>query len=203
MRLYFVRHGESQANLRREFSNTGSKHPLTEKGVAQARTLAAAFSAIPVARIYSSPILRATQTTHLLAEEVHAPVELNEALREWSVGIYEGTTDALGWELHSQVQEDWFIRQKFDSRMPGGESFNDIRERFLPFIEEIAQSSEAEDRNVVLVGHGGLFAAMLPVILTNVDFAFARSHGFSYTDYALAESRPDGLWCRVWCGVAL
>lgn len=32
---------------------------------------------------------------------------------------------------------------------------------------------------------------------------FARTHGFSYTDYALTETRPDGLVCLAWCGIAL
>ena len=40
MRLYFVRHGESEANLLHEFSNSGLKHPLTLTGVAQAQALA-------------------------------------------------------------------------------------------------------------------------------------------------------------------
>jgi broad specificity phosphatase PhoE len=32
MRLYFVRHGESKANLLEIFSNRGLKHGLTERG---------------------------------------------------------------------------------------------------------------------------------------------------------------------------
>ena len=47
MKLCFVRHGESIANLLREFSNSGIKHPLTERGVEQARTLAQKLSGIP------------------------------------------------------------------------------------------------------------------------------------------------------------
>lgn len=201
MKLYFARHGESTANLQREFSNGDSKHPLTEKGVAQAHTLATSLTGVGVSHIYASPVLRATQTAQILAGELAVPVEFVESLREWDVGIYEGTTDPIGWELHSQVQADWFMHQKFDSRMAGGESFNDIRKRFVPFIEQVVKGSEGH--NILLVGHGGLFVAMLPVIFQNVDFAFARTHGFSYTDYALAETGPDGLTCRAWCGIPL
>ena len=40
MKLYFVRHGASEANLLHEFSNRGHKHGLTTNGKAQAATLA-------------------------------------------------------------------------------------------------------------------------------------------------------------------
>jgi len=88
MRLYFVRHGESTANLLREFSNSGFKHPLTEKGVEQARAVARALSGLQVEQIYSSPVMRAVQTAQILAESLQAPLEVTEALREWNVGIY-------------------------------------------------------------------------------------------------------------------
>ena len=87
MKLYFVRHGESEANLLHEFSNSGHRHPLTARGIEQARTVARSLSGLQVARIYSSPILRAVQTAQILAEQSSASVTVTEALREWSVGI--------------------------------------------------------------------------------------------------------------------
>jgi broad specificity phosphatase PhoE len=202
MKLYFVRHGESIANILWEFSNSGYKHPLTEKGVEQARTLGRALSGLQVEQIYSSPILRAVQTAQIRAESLPAPLEITEALREWSVGIYEGTTGPLGWELHRQVQEDWFVHQKLDSKMPGGESFHEIQARFFPFIEALLQNGGDPNRNIVLVGHGGLYMAMLPALFSNIDYAFASQHGFANTAYAVAETRPDGLYCSSWCGIS-
>jgi 2,3-bisphosphoglycerate-dependent phosphoglycerate mutase len=202
MKLYFVRHGESVANILHEFSNSGVKHPLTEKGVQQAHALADSLSGLRVEQIYSSPVLRAVQTSQILAESLQAPLQITEALREWSVGIYEGTTDPHGWELHLQVQEDWFFHQKLDSKMPEGESFLEIRGRFCPFIDELVRNNQDPDRNIILVGHGGLYLAMLPAIFRNVDYAFARKYGFANTAYAIAETRPDGLYCSAWCGIS-
>ena len=203
MRLLFVRHGESTANLLHEFSNSGFRHPLTDVGVEQAHTVARSLSGLLVEMIYASPVMRAVQTAHILADSLHAPVETTEALREWSVGIYEGTTDPVGWELHSQVQDDWFVHSNTSSRMPGGESFREIQERFVPFIESLVPAEGHSDRHIVLVGHGGLYTAMLPTILKNVTFTFAREHGFPYTAFVIAETRPDGLYCASWCGVSL
>jgi broad specificity phosphatase PhoE len=203
MKLYFVRHGESVANILHEFSNSGYKHPLTEKGVEQAQALAQSLSGLQVEQIYSSPVMRAMQTAQVLAESLQAPLEITEALREWSVGIYEGTTDPHGWELHRQVTEDWIFHQKLDSKIPGGESFLEIQERFCPFIEELVHNNAGQDRNIILLGHGGLYGAMLPIIFKNVDFTFASQHGMPYTTYAVAETRPDGLYCRTWFGISL
>jgi broad specificity phosphatase PhoE len=202
MRLYFVRHGESEANLLHEFSNSGFRHPLTLTGVAQARALASTLAGLPVEQIYSSPVMRAVQTSQILAETLGSPLEITEALREWNVGIYEGTTDPVGWEAHHQVQEDWFVHHQYEHKMPGGESFLEIRDRFVPFIEGLVGNGPS-DRTVVLVSHGGLYTAMLPAVLNNVDYDLVKRLGFAYTAYILAETGPDGLKCVSWCGVPL
>jgi broad specificity phosphatase PhoE len=203
MKLYFVRHGESTANVLKEFSNSGIKHPLTEHGIAQAHELEKRLHGTAIDQIYSSPVLRAAQTAQILAENLGAPLQITEALREWDVGIYEGTTDPQGWELHRQVQEDWFFQGNYDSKMPGGESFNEIQKRFVPFIEKITHDGQKKDQKIVLVAHGGLYIAMLPVIFKNIDFEFAYQHQFPNTAYSLAEARADGLFCLEWCGIPL
>jgi len=39
---------------------------------------------------------------------------------------------------------------------------------------------------------------MLPLVLTNIDDAFVRSHGIDHTDCVIAEQRPAGLVCLQW-----
>lgn len=203
MKLYFVRHGESTANVEWIFSNTGFKHPLIQKGVTQAHTLSCSLSGLKVKRIYTSPVLRAVQTADVLVKGLDAPLQTVEALREWDVGVYEGTSDPEGWVLHSQVQDQWFNHQEYGARMPGGESFDDIQARFIPFLQELVVKEKGMGRNFILVGHGGLYMAMLPVIFKNVDFALSQELGFPNTGYALGESRTDGLHCISWCGFKL
>ena len=203
MKFYFVRHGESEANRLREFSNSGTKHPLTERGVEQARALAHRLEEVRFESIHSSPILRAVQTAHILAENSGMPVEVTEALREWSVGVYEGTSAPEGWDLHRRVQEDWYFHDKPESKMPGGESFNEVQARFVPFIEGLVARHSGTDHNLLCVAHGGIFTAMLPVILKNIDHAFIIEQGVAHTSPIIAEERPDGLYCTHWCETPL
>lgn len=201
MKLFFVRHGQSVANLLHEFSNSGLKHPLTETGQEQARQLALSFSGLSITQIYSSPVLRAVQTAQVLANTLNAPLEITEALREWSVGVYEGTTDPVGWEMHRQVQRDWFFEHKYDSKMPGGENFYEIRARFGALIERLMEDGKDSKRQVICVAHGGLYVAMLPLFIKNIDYDFVIEQGFPYTGRVETELRPEGLVCLSWCGV--
>jgi hypothetical protein len=56
---------------------------------------------------------------------------------------------------------------------------------------------------VVLVGHGGLYHCMLPLVLVNVDWDLALAQPIHNTGYVLAEARPEALVCISWCGMAI
>lgn len=83
LKLYFARHGESEANRLRVISNRGNQFGLTPQGRRQAALLAQSLKAVPVMAIYSSPLLRAVETADILARELHQSVQVTEALREY------------------------------------------------------------------------------------------------------------------------
>lgn len=198
MRLYFVRHGESEANVLREFSNRGFKHPLTARGCEQAAALARRLADEGIGLIFSSPLQRAVQTAEILAGAWSIHYTTTEALREWDVGVYEGTSGPEGWVQHAAVQEAWFVRGDRDARTPGGESFRDMEARFVPFVRRLVAESATSD-GVLLVGHGGLFHAMLPLVIAGVDHAFALHRPLTNTGYVIAEADAGVLRCRAWC----
>jgi broad specificity phosphatase PhoE len=199
MKLYFVRHGESEANLLHEFSNRGVKHSLTARGRQQATTLAQKLKGISVAKLFSSPLLRAVQTADILSAKLGAPYEITDALREYDCGILEGNSDAASWEMYDAVFNDWIQHGHWERRIEQGESFLDIKERFVPFVERLVEEYEHSPENIVLVGHGGIYRCMLPLILANIDFDFAIAHSIGNTEYVVAEMGTEGLTCVTWC----
>lgn len=200
MKIYFVRHGESEANVLREFSISSTRHPLTANGVAQANALAFHMADKHISAIYSSPVLRAVQTANILGSSLGLEVQLANELSEWSVGELEGTRDQDGWDRHTRVQEDWFIRHNDTSKIPGGESYLEIQARFMPFIDRILLKHHGQSHNLVLVAHGGLYVAMLPLLLKNLGRDYSLHANFPNTGYVLAEPRDGGLFCLEWCG---
>jgi broad specificity phosphatase PhoE len=198
MRIYFTRHGESEANLLREHSNRGFRHPLTAKGREQAAALARKLEGIYVTRLFTSPIMRAVQTAEILSGALGVPYEITDALREYDCGILEGRADEAAWQLHFAVQDDWVHQGHWERRIEDGESFIDIRDRFVPFIEQLVEAYRDTSTNIVLVGHGGLYHCMLPLVLVNADFEFVLGRSFGYTSCVTAEATPEGLVWREW-----
>ena len=195
MKLYFVRHGESEANIQHVISNYASPFGLTELGRQQAHVLADRLKEMPITTMYSSPVLRAMDTADILYQALDLPYRVTEALREYNCGVLEGKSDEESWRLHRQFYEDWTLHHDYLSKPEGGESFEDIRKRFLPFIESVKRNSED---HILLVGHGGLFHLMLPLVLTNIDNDFVRSHGIGHTECIIAELHTNGFVCQQW-----
>lgn len=200
MRLFFVRHGESEANLLKVFSNRGWKHPLTDKGRLQAIVLARKFTGIPVTALYTSPLCRAVESAKILGRAIGVKPEIETALIEYDVGDYEDRNDEKGWKLYADVEVRW-ARGEGNARMPGGESLNDIKARFAPFLGRLVKDLGNTDAVLVLVGHGGIYRNGLPMILSNVTPGFAREHNLAHTDLVEAEYKDGVLRCISWAGL--
>jgi len=195
MKLYFVRHGESEANIRHVISNYGSGFGLTERGKGQVHALAERLNDLPISTMYSSPVLRAMDTADILYQTLGLPYRVHEALREYNCGVLEGKSDEESWRLHHHYYEEWTLHRKYDDKPEGGESFVDIRNRFVPFIESLKRN---DDEDVLLVGHGGIFHLMLPLVLANVDDDYVRTHTIGHAECIVAELQAAGFKCLAW-----
>jgi len=199
VRLYFVRHGESEANVLGVFSNRDAPHGLTARGTDQARALAARLSAQSVrfSAVYCSPLLRATQTAAIVAEALGQPYAPEPALREYDMGVLEGCSDAESWSRYDRLQEAWLAGRHWDRAVEQGESFEDMRRRFLPFVGRLRHTSDV-GAAIVCVGHGGLYRCMLPLILANISHAQAALLPLEPTACIVAEERGQDLVCLTW-----
>ena len=200
MRLYFARHGQSEANLLRVISNRGLVHPLTQLGRQQAAELARALASILISKIYSSPLLRARQTAEIVAAALNFPFEITDALREPDCGIAEGRSDEAAWAEHRRVWNAW-DEQRYDDHIEGGESFNDLRARFMPFIERLLIEHGDSADQLLLISHGQLLSTMLSVLLTNAAEIFGEPRPIPNTGTILVERQAAGWVCVEWCGV--
>lgn len=198
-RLILVRHGRSQANEQRIFANHENTYPLTEAGETQAEIAAARLSRYPVDRVYSSPILRAMQTARPIARAHGLRVYKASALVEYSVGIYEGQPYAAGIEQKWALEAEWVKGRSRDQSLPGGETFLDIYQRYVPFVRGLVDNPDNANKVIVLVGHGSISQLMIPQIASNVSYDFIKSHPLYNTSIVILDSQPDGwLRCTQW-----
>ena len=93
-KIYYVRHGESQANKDGILAG-GSDSPITELGIRQAEKEAEELKRrhISIDTIITSPLSRAVDTAHIIAKLISFPtdsIKVIDSLSEKSSGDYEG-----------------------------------------------------------------------------------------------------------------
>ena len=101
-RLFLARHGDTAWTDSRQ--HTGRTDlPLNERGEARARQLGERLQRFSFARVFTSPLQRASKTCELAG--FGAVAEVDPDLVEWDYGRFEGklTKDVLksrpGWEM--------------------------------------------------------------------------------------------------------
>ena len=138
--VYLVRHGETAWSLSGQ--HTGRTDlPLTERGQRNARQLLEQLKGMAFAKVFTSPLQRATLTCDLAGFK--AVCETDNNLLEWDYGQYEGRRTG---EIH-QERPDWNL---FRDGCPGGESPGQIGAR----ADAVVQRIQKIDGNVLLFSSG-------------------------------------------------
>lgn len=161
MKLYLVRHGETEWNVLNKVCGR-TDLPLTENGLAQASALAQKLAPIPLDRVIASPLMRAQQTAAAIAAVHGLPVETDARLIEQNYGIYEGM---------SRFDEGFLSnKRQFAFCYPGGESMMQVAARTYALIEELG--AQYPDECIALVCHGGVCRVLRTYFhdMTNEDF---------------------------------
>ncbi len=198
MKIIFARHGESQANTLHIISNRKLPHGLTSKGREQAATLADRLKKFPITKIYASPVPRAIETGHIIAQRLDIELMVVDALREYDCGIIEGHADEAAWKEWQELFDAWTIYHHYAQRIEGGENFNEVKRRFIAFTEGLIEEY-AESPDVILcISHAGIYSIMLPLVLQNVDEDMISKYSLGYTSIIVAEPIKSGLVCKQW-----
>jgi broad specificity phosphatase PhoE len=148
MLFYFVRHGQTSANVQEILAGSGHDHPLTEEGHRQAEALAlrlkksrpAEFSKIVV-----SQMQRARQTAAYLAKALELPLQIEPDLREWHLGEWEG-------KPYSEFQH--LLLGEGEPKT--GES----RSQFYARVEGAWRKVHEADQPYLIVSHGAVWLAL-------------------------------------------
>ena len=107
MKLYLIRHGETEWNVKRRFQGR-SDIPLNEEGRRLARITAQALVGVPFSRIYTSPLKRAYETAMIIKGERDIPVIEEPRIIEISFGEYEGISASKGRRVNNGIKsKNW------------------------------------------------------------------------------------------------
>ncbi len=137
--IYVVRHCESEGNACRR-NHARFDGVVTRKGVRQSEALAERFRDVPVTAIYSSDAYRCRVTAEPLAKMKGLPVQYRMLLREYTIGVWEGT--AIGYTAcHYPERYARWLKTPYDHDIPGADPFWLAAERGCEAIRMIAEEN--------------------------------------------------------------
>ena len=150
MKLYLVRHGQTDWNLEKRAQGR-QNNSLNEEGFRQAEELREKLKEYEFDICYCSPLLRARQTAEI-AVDGRAQIVYDDNLVERGFGTLEGSlTD--NWDFASLFQLD------YSAPGTGMETVREVFARSRKFLERV-KSEQPEDAKVLVVAHGFLLKTM-------------------------------------------
>ena len=159
MKVIVARHGQTDYNVQKRLCGNSDNARLTELGKKHARKLCDILKDEAIGAIYCSDLTRAVTTAEFLSKEYGMPLTRDSRIREMDFGIFEGTTDE---ERKISPYWHWRERDKFNYKIPEGESYRGVLERVEPFVNEVLSSSHGA---VAMVGHGIVNRAIIAHLL--------------------------------------
>ena len=165
MKIFLVRHGESEANVAR-YINDDPTRPvsLTERGRVQAEQASEKLRALPFTHAYASEFPRAQQTARILLRHHACPLEIDARINERHTGMDGMPVEAF----HDLVYPD-----PLRIKPAGGESFLEQMERLRSFLDEIA--ARHQDGLLLAVSHENPILAAVALAANDPEQAARRS----------------------------
>lgn len=165
MRLYMIRHGETEWNVKRRFQGR-SDIPLNDEGIRLAHLTAEAMADIPLTRVYTSPLKRAYETAMIIKGERDIPVIEEARIIEIGFGEYEGLCCAKeGYNIPDPAFMNFFDKPEAYKPPKGAESIEELRTRTAEFLNEITHNKGMENETILISTHG----AALRGLLSNIN----------------------------------
>ena len=160
MKIYFVRHGETDWNKERKIQGQVDI-PLNEFGRHLARETAKGLRDVPFDVCFTSPLGRARETAQIILQGRDVPILEDKRILEMNFGVLEGKCCSKeGWDVPDSFQ--MFFDDPVHYQAPeGGEDFQAVWERTGDFLNWLFAQEQYRDSTVLVTTHGAAMAGLL------------------------------------------
>ena len=171
MKIYVIRHGETNANLEGRLQGRLNV-PLNDFGIKLATITGQAMQNIHFDIVYSSPLDRALSTAKIILSNSgndKTNICLDDRLQEVNMGDWEGQY-ARGEKCHlpKEILKQFFANPLKMGNLPNGESAKEVCARTQEFFQELIQK---QYENILVSTHGFAMRALLnPLYEDKNDF---------------------------------
>ncbi len=179
MKVFFVRHGQTTANLTRVYSGQYD-FLLTDLGKEQAKAIRPFMESIRFDKVFSSDLTRVIQTQQLALPDAEVALR-SPLIREIDAGSITGTPIGSSVTVNEDGEKDYSPY--------GGEKASQVCARLKKFLEENVEPYDYE--NVAVFAHHGILIAMLSLavgkVINSAD-VLVKNCGVAIFEY------KDGNW---------
>lgn len=157
MKVYFIRHGQSDSNSRREHGGWG-QYSLTEQGRKEAEVAGKRLEGLSFDKVFTSDLIRTIETQQIALPG--AQIEQSSLIREIDVGSLVGRTAD---DCYAEFGDSYIANKRvYDFSAYGGETYDQFCERVRKFVTELEKCSY---ESVAIFCHGGMILTMMDIIL--------------------------------------
>lgn len=168
MKIFFVRHGETESNAKKIIMGSRIDDPLNKNGKRQARALCNLLSE-DFDIIFSSPLKRASETAKTVSEYLRITHLTDDRLKEIDVGSLSGKTPE---ELEDSIRDKMALEKAenkkiMDCKSFGGESVTEVYDRVKNFISDI--KNKYPNKKILVITHAGILRAISNLYSYNIN----------------------------------
>ncbi|GCA68449.1 phosphoglycerate mutase [Mediterraneibacter butyricigenes] len=162
MRLYFIRHGETDWNDQKKLQGWHDV-PLNEKGIILAeQTYENKLKEISFDLVITSPLKRTIETARLATGGADIPYIMEPRIMEINWGEWDGWTREQFRESHQAAKFNLFYTDPFQyPGAPGGETVRQVCERTKDFLQELIANPDYQEKTILISSHGCATRAIL------------------------------------------
>ena len=159
MKIFFIRHGETTGDIENRYGGNYDDH-LSEKGEKQSNDLAKVLKNSGIEKIFSSSLIRAQETSRIIAKEVNCEITIEPNLRERNqYGILTGMKKDEAKEKYPEQVE--LLKDRLNT-IDEAESYEDFSNRISETFKRITDSNY---KTIAIVSHGGPLRVLFRDIL--------------------------------------
>jgi 2,3-bisphosphoglycerate-dependent phosphoglycerate mutase len=195
LKLYIVRHGETEWNVIKRFQGQLNT-PLTENGMEKLKKTGKKLKNILFDEVYTSELGRTVASAEIILNENNGyknnKLELQKLaeLNEVYFGVWQGLTYEEVFLKYPEEGNNYFYNVKnYNAENVEAEKLEDALERFLKGINKILDSHELG--NILVVTHGTVFEMFMNYVANNSIFDIDERTLMGNGDYKIF-SYKDG-----------
>ena len=174
--LTIVRHGQTDANIKRIVDGQGIDSPLNNIGLQEAEAAGKALKNVTFHTAYSSDLKRAHKTCQIILDQNQANsvraenIKQEKLLREKHFGVFEGQA-SIEWKAEKGTIGVDFTPENGESKET---LHNRGKEIFQSIVKEVALMDHAVEvtPNALIVTHGGFIRQLFSFLFDEMNCTY-------------------------------